>query len=146
MFSRFGPVWLLFVSKHEKVTRWIEIFVEWGSRRRHRGLFCRPRENVFFRRVQEVRASLGQVYRAKRRLRWEIKRHLSKIFVFLLKAKYLSDHPRIYFTGSETLPSACYILFDEYSIQFYSKSNGYKKTNGDISLGTDSIESYMNAF
>jgi len=27
--------------------------------------------------------------------------------------------------GSETLPSACYILFDESSIPFYSTSNGY---------------------
>jgi len=31
---------------------------------------------------------------AKRRLCWEINRHFSKIFVLLLKAKYLSDHPR----------------------------------------------------
>jgi len=29
--------------------------------------------------------------------------------------------------GSETLPSACYILSDESSIPFYSTSNGYKK-------------------
>jgi len=83
--SRFGPVWLLFVSKHEKVTWWTEICDE----------FCRPRENVFFRRVKEVWASLGQVYRAKRRLCWEINRHFYKIFDFLLEAKYLSDHPRI---------------------------------------------------
>jgi len=88
------PVWLLFVSKLEKVTRWTEICVEWGGRRRYRGLFCRPRENVFFRRVKIVGASLGQVYRAKRRLCWEINRHFSKIFVFLLEAKYLLDHPR----------------------------------------------------
>jgi len=32
----------------------------------------------------------------------------------------------MYFMGSETLPSACYILFDESSIPFYSTSNGYK--------------------
>jgi len=38
--------------------------------------------------------SLGQVYRAKRRLCWEINRHFFKIFVFLLEVKYLSDHPR----------------------------------------------------
>jgi len=57
-----------FISKLEKVTRWTEICVEGGGRRRHRGLLCRPRENVFFRRVKEVGASLGQVYRAKRRL------------------------------------------------------------------------------
>jgi len=31
--------------------------------------------------------------------------------------------------GSETLPSACYILFDESSIPFYSTSNGYNKWN-----------------
>jgi len=29
--------------------------------------------------------------------------------------------------GSETLPSACYILSDESSIPFYSTSNGYEK-------------------
>jgi len=35
--------------------------------------------------------------------------------------------------GSETLPSACYILSDESSIPFYSTSNGYNKvTNADI--------------
>jgi len=31
--------------------------------------------------------------------------------------------------GSETLPSACYILSDEPSIPFYSTSNGYNKWN-----------------
>jgi len=31
----------------------------------------------------------------------------------------------IYFMGSETLPSACYILSDESSIPFYSTCNGY---------------------
>ena len=84
VFSRFGPVRLLFVSKLEKVTRRAEIWVEWEGYRRHGGLLCRPPENVFFRRVKEVGASLGQVYRAKRRLCWEINRHFSKIFVFLL--------------------------------------------------------------
>jgi len=29
--------------------------------------------------------------------------------------------------GSETLPSACYILSDEYSIPFCFTSNGYNK-------------------
>jgi len=33
----------------------------------------------------------------------------------------------VYFMGSETLSSACYILSDESSIPFYSTSNGYKK-------------------
>jgi len=32
----------------------------------------------------------------------------------------------MYFMGSETLSSACYILSDESSISFYSTSNGYK--------------------
>jgi len=32
---------------------------------------------------------------------------------------------RLGFVGSETLPSACYILSDESSIPFYSTSNGY---------------------
>jgi len=90
------PVWLLFV---EKVTRWTEICVEWGGRRRHRGLFCRPRENVFIRSC----IKLVQVYRAIRRLCWEINRHFSNIFIFPLEAKYLSDHPRT-FSGSVVAP------------------------------------------
>jgi len=32
----------------------------------------------------------------------------------------------IYFFESETLPSTCYILFDESRIPFYSTSNRYK--------------------
>ena len=71
-----------FFSKLEIVTRWAEIWIEWGGHRRHRGLLCRSQENIFFRWVQEVRASLDQVYQAKRRLCWEINRHFSKIFVF----------------------------------------------------------------
>jgi len=35
--------------------------------------------------------------------------------------------------GSETLPSACYILFDESSIPFYSTSNGYNKKGNVVS-------------
>jgi len=31
------------------------------------------------------------------------------------------------FIGSETIPSACYILSDESGIPFYSTSNGYNK-------------------
>ena len=84
VFSRFGPVRLLFISKLEKVTRQAEIWVKWGGYRRHGGLLCRPPENVFFRRVKEVGASLGKVYRVKRRLCWEINCHFSKVFVFLL--------------------------------------------------------------
>jgi len=33
----------------------------------------------------------------------------------------------MYLMGSETLPSACYILSDESSIPFYSTSKEYKK-------------------
>ena len=97
VFSRFGPARLLFVSKLEKDTRRAEIWVEWRGYRRYGGLLCRPPENVFFRRVEEVGASLGQVYRAKRRLCWEINRHFSKIFDFVLYAKnlsYFTDCPR----------------------------------------------------
>jgi len=32
----------------------------------------------------------------------------------------------IYFMGTETLPSTCYVLSDESSIPFYSTSHGYK--------------------
>ena len=49
-----------------------------------------PPENVFFRRVKEVGESLGQVYRAKRRLCWEINHHFFKIFIFLFR---LSTYP-----------------------------------------------------
>jgi len=96
---------VFFLFPNLKVTSWKEICVEWGGRRRHRDLFCRPRENVFFTRVKEVGASLGQVYQTKRILCWEIIRHFSKIFVFLLEAKYLSDHPR--FNDHRPLISIC---------------------------------------
>jgi len=43
------------------------------------------------------------------------------------------DQEYIHFMGSETLPSACYILFDESSIPFYFSSNGYNKST-DIGL------------
>jgi len=55
--------------------------------------------------------------------------------------------------GSETLPSACYILSDEFSIPFYSTSNEYKKyvsthiqltphfnIEADIDCSTDALE------
>jgi len=44
-------------------------------------------------------------------------------FFFLIKNTY------IYFMGSETLPTACYLLFDESSIPFYSSINGYNNNN-----------------
>jgi len=46
-------------------------------------------------------------------------------FIFLMPRPH-PHTPHIYFVGSETLPSACYILSDESSIPFYSTSNGYK--------------------
>jgi len=39
-----------------------------------------------------------------------------------------TDQEYVYFMGSETLPSACYILSDESNIPFYSTSNGYNVT------------------
>jgi len=33
--------------------------------------------------------------------------------------------------GSETLPSACYILSEKSSIPFYSTSNGYNNNNNN---------------
>lgn len=56
---------LFFFSTLEKVTRRIEIWVEWKHYRRHGSLLCRPPDNVFFRRVKELWASLSQVYRVK---------------------------------------------------------------------------------
>jgi len=44
------------------------------------------------------------------------------------------DQEYIYFMGSETLPSACYILSDESGITFYSTSNGYKNRTTFIYL------------
>jgi len=41
------------------------------------------------------------------------------------------DQKYIYFMGSETLLSACYILSDESSIPFYSTSNGYNHSMKD---------------
>jgi len=39
------------------------------------------------------------------------------------------DQEFIYFMGSKTLPSTCYILSAESSIPFYSTNNGYNKRN-----------------
>jgi len=38
--------------------------------------------------------------------------------------------------GSETLPSACYILSDESSMPFYSTSNGYNNLFRDDNIKT----------
>ena len=80
---------------------------------RHGGLLCRPPENVFFRWVKEVGASLGQVYRSKRRLCWEIHRHFSKIVVFLLQAKYLSDRPRIHLSTVNFSWWSLFVCYEE---------------------------------
>jgi len=45
--------------------------------------------------------------------------------------------------GSETLPSACYILSDESSILFYSTSNGYKNRYDAISLNINNWETLL---
>jgi len=47
-----GVIYIDYLEKDKTVT----------GRRRHRGLFCRPRKNVFFRRVKEVGASQGVFY------------------------------------------------------------------------------------
>lgn len=52
----------LFLLPHLKVIRGIEIWVKRGGYRRHEDLPCRPPENVFF---GQIKASLGQVYRAR---------------------------------------------------------------------------------
>jgi len=44
----------------------------------------------------------------------------------LAVCKNIKNLLAVYFTGSETLPSTCYILSRETSIPFYSTSNGYK--------------------
>jgi len=60
---------------------------------------------------------------------------------FLLPVTYFSypDQEYIYFMGSETLPSACYILSEESSIPFYSTSNRYKKINKDTQINIDPL-------
>lgn len=65
VFSKFDLVRLPCVSKLEKITR-PAVWVEWGGHLRHRGQLEKNR--FFFRRVKKDQASLGQVYRAKRRL------------------------------------------------------------------------------
>ena len=77
VFFRFGLVRPPFVSWLEKVTRWVEICVEWGGYRRHEGLLWGPAENVCLRWVKEVGTSLCQVYQAKSRLCWKINRNFS---------------------------------------------------------------------
>ena len=48
VFSRFGPMLFIFVTKHEKMAGWKAIHVKRGSHRRNRGLFCEVRQTIFF--------------------------------------------------------------------------------------------------
>jgi len=43
--------------------------------------------------------------------------------------------------GSETLSSACYILSDEYSIPFYSTSNGYNNIEMTLASSVEQLNS-----
>jgi len=45
--------------------------------------------------------------------------------------------------GSETLPSACYILSEEPSIPFYSTSNGYNKGRTDLCISYRKKRSFV---
>lgn len=47
--------------------------------------------NTFSKWVKKVEESLSQLYRAKKRLCWEINRNFFKLLIFLLRAKYLLD-------------------------------------------------------
>jgi len=55
----------------------------------------------------------------------------------------IPDQEYIYFMGSETLPSACYILSDESSIPFYSTSNGYTYNRQKEAFPTDKVYMFL---
>jgi len=47
-------------------------------------------------------------------------------YIYILDQDHYPDQEYIYFMGSETLPSACYILSDESSIPFTLRVTGIK--------------------
>lgn len=67
------PLRLLSLSKFEKMASWKEISVERGFHRWIGGLFQGPRRIVLFGGHRKIGGTLDKVYRAKRRLYWEIK-------------------------------------------------------------------------
>jgi len=61
---------------------------------------------------------------------------VSEISAFIRTDRARSTREYIYFMGSETLASACYILSYESSIPFYSTSNGYNYSRGLAKIST----------
>ena len=67
-----------------------------AAHRRNRSLFWRVGQIILFRRLEKVVESLDQVYRAERRLCWEIKMNRSKKCVLLCFSKNLLTCSRTY--------------------------------------------------
>ena len=93
IFARFSLLRLFPVSKPEMVQR-KEIHHQRAAHRRNRGLFWRVGQIILFGRLEKVGESLDQVYRAERRLYWEIKMNRSKKCVLLCFSKNLLTCPR----------------------------------------------------
>jgi len=75
------------------------------------------------RRSRQKEADFTLLLISERRRRWpRLTAHLQQ---YARRRPANVSAPDIYFMGPETIPSACYIISDEFSIPFYSTSNGY---------------------
>ena len=83
-----------FISKLAKMARRTKVHVERGGHRPNRCLFWKPFEILLFGRLKKVGETLGEVYRVKKRLCWEIKKNHKKYFVFPSSSKDLLNDPR----------------------------------------------------
>ena len=81
IFARFNPLRLFLVSKSEEMVRRKEIHHQRAAHHRNRNLFWIG-QIILFGRLEKVGESLDQVYRAKKRLCWEIRMNRSKKNVF----------------------------------------------------------------
>ena len=82
VFTGFGPQWLFFISKLEKMAQRTTVHVERGGHRPRRSLIKGLSKILLFGRLKKVGETLGKVYRVKRRLCWKINKNLHKIICF----------------------------------------------------------------
>jgi len=95
IFSRFGPVWLFLFLNLKKSLPGQEIASNKDVVVATEAYFADLEKSYFSDGLKKFEHRWVKGYRAKRRLCWEINRHFSKIFIFLLDANYLSDQPPI---------------------------------------------------
>ena len=85
IFVRFSLLRLFPVFKPEEMVRRKEIHHQRAAHRRNRGLFWRVGQIILYGRLEKVGESSDQMYRAERRLCWEIKKNRLKILLCFSK-------------------------------------------------------------